>query len=143
MSFWKVHAGSFCVSVIHQTPTWTTGSLMCTRDHSYACVYTQGGWVHRQRVSTTFFTLKKLSQIFVCAHDTNAKTNMTFAVDWALKTNLSIYEYKRLKYEQQVSGNSLTHTTKEATYKCSVYSLFFPILLYVDIIKQCYMCCLP
>ena len=38
----KVHAGSFLVSVIHQTLTWTTGSLMCVRDHSYVCVYTQG-----------------------------------------------------------------------------------------------------
>ena len=37
-----VHAGSFPVSVIHQTLTWTTGSLTCVHDHSYACVYTQG-----------------------------------------------------------------------------------------------------
>ena len=36
----KVHAGSFCVSVIQQTLTWTTGSFKCIRDHSYACVYT-------------------------------------------------------------------------------------------------------
>ena len=34
----KVHAGSFSVSVIHQTLTWTTGSLACVHDHS--CVYT-------------------------------------------------------------------------------------------------------
>ena len=32
----------FCVTVIHQTLTWTTGSLMCVREHSYACVYTWG-----------------------------------------------------------------------------------------------------
>ena len=32
----------FRVSVIHQSLTWTTGSLTCVRDHSYACVYTQG-----------------------------------------------------------------------------------------------------
>ena len=38
----KVHAGSFRVSVNHRTPTWTTGSLACVCDHSYACVYTQG-----------------------------------------------------------------------------------------------------
>ena len=36
----KMHAGSFCVFVIHQTLTWTTGSSMCVRDHSFACVYT-------------------------------------------------------------------------------------------------------
>ena len=32
---YKVHAGSFRVSVIHRT---LTGSLTCVRDHSYACV---------------------------------------------------------------------------------------------------------
>ena len=42
LSSWqyKVHAGSFRVSVIPQTLTWTTGSLTCIRDHSHACVYT-------------------------------------------------------------------------------------------------------
>ena len=30
----KVHAGSFRVSVIYRTLTWTTGSLTCVRDHS-------------------------------------------------------------------------------------------------------------
>ena len=28
------------VSIIHQALTWTTGSLTCIRDRSYACVYT-------------------------------------------------------------------------------------------------------
>ena len=32
----KVHAGSFRVYVIHRTLTWTTGSLTCVRDRSYA-----------------------------------------------------------------------------------------------------------
>ena len=49
-----VHAGSFRVSIIHRTLTWTTRSLTCVRDHSCACVYTHGGWAHRQRVSTIF-----------------------------------------------------------------------------------------
>ena len=31
----QVHDGSFRVSVIHRTETWTTGSLTCVRDHSY------------------------------------------------------------------------------------------------------------
>ena len=35
---YKVHAGSFPVSVIHRPLTWTTGSLMCVRDNSYTCV---------------------------------------------------------------------------------------------------------
>ena len=38
----KVHAGSFCVSLIHQTLTWTTRSLTCVHDHSCARVYTWG-----------------------------------------------------------------------------------------------------
>ena len=37
-----MHAGSFCVSVIHPTLTWTTGSLTCVRDHSCVHVYTWG-----------------------------------------------------------------------------------------------------
>ena len=40
--YYAVHAGSFRVSVSHQTLTWTTGSLSCARDHSGACVYTHG-----------------------------------------------------------------------------------------------------
>ena len=37
--------GSFRVSVIQRTLTWTTGSLTCVRDHFYACVqYTHGSW---------------------------------------------------------------------------------------------------
>ena len=40
---YKVHAGSFRVSVIHRARTWTTGPLACVRDHSCACVYTPGG----------------------------------------------------------------------------------------------------
>ena len=38
----KVHAGSFRVAVIHRNLTWTTGSLTCVSDHSYACVCTWG-----------------------------------------------------------------------------------------------------
>ena len=38
----KCIAGSFHVSIIHHALTWTTGSLTCVGDHSYACVYTQG-----------------------------------------------------------------------------------------------------
>ena len=38
----SVLAGSFHVSIIHWTLTWTIGSLSCIRDHSCVCVYTQG-----------------------------------------------------------------------------------------------------
>ena len=39
---YKVHAGSFSVSIIHRTLTWTTGSWTWVRDHSCACVYARG-----------------------------------------------------------------------------------------------------
>ena len=59
----KVQAGSFRVSVIHRTVTWSTGSSTCVRGHSCECVYTRGlGWAHQQRISTTFLT-RKNSQI--------------------------------------------------------------------------------
>ena len=40
LSICKVHVGSFRVSVIHRTLTWTSRFLSCVTDHSYACVYT-------------------------------------------------------------------------------------------------------
>ena len=39
LSFCKECARSVRGSVIYRTLTWTTGSLTCARDHSYACVY--------------------------------------------------------------------------------------------------------
>ena len=64
---YKVHAGSFCISVMHLTLTWTTGSLTCISDHSYACVCTQG----LGAVSTIYF-------------DSGGKTltNFSCAPDW-------------------------------------------------------------
>ena len=62
--YFSVHAASFHVSVIHQTLTWNTGSLLCVCDHSCACIYTHRGWAHQQRVSRTFLTQKN-SQIFL------------------------------------------------------------------------------
>ena len=63
----KVHAGSFRVSIIHRTLTWTTGSLMCIRDYCYACVYTRGlGTPHRLWVST-FLTPKTYHKFFLCS----------------------------------------------------------------------------
>ena len=60
----QVHAGSFRVSVIHRTLTWTTRFLTCARDPVYARVYTRGGWAHRQRIRTTFLTRKNSSHTF-------------------------------------------------------------------------------
>ena len=48
----KVHAGSFRVSIIHQTLTWTTGSLTCICDHS--C---DGGWAHWLIVANSWSTV--------------------------------------------------------------------------------------
>ena len=59
-----MHAGSFSVSVIHQTLAWTTGCLMCVCDHSYACVYTKG--LDTQTVSQhNISDSEKVSQIFL------------------------------------------------------------------------------
>ena len=61
----QVHAGSFHLSIIHQTltMTWTTGSLMCIHDHSYACLYTWGlGTLMSQH---NIFDSKKRSPIFL------------------------------------------------------------------------------
>ena len=60
----QMHAGPFRVSVIHQTLTWTSGSLKCVHDHSYACIYTQR--LGTQTMSQhNIFDSEKLSQIFV------------------------------------------------------------------------------
>ena len=63
---YKVHAGSFHVSIIHQTLTWTTWSwrthmIMLTR------VYTHKGWAHWKRDSTTFLTKKNPHKLFLCS----------------------------------------------------------------------------
>ena len=59
-----MHTGSFRVSLIHQTLTWTTGSLTCVRDHSYVRTYTRslGTPTTSQH---NIFDSEKLSQIFL------------------------------------------------------------------------------
>ena len=66
---YKVHAGSFCVIIVHWTLTWTTGSLACVRDHSYAYVYTLGLHGHTDSKSAQHFWLWKNSLSFSCAPD--------------------------------------------------------------------------
>ena len=61
-----LHTGSFDVSVIHQTLTWTVGSLMCVHDHSYACVTTYTGWGgHNVSESAQHFRLGKTDNFFL------------------------------------------------------------------------------
>ena len=58
-----MHVGSFCVSIIHPTPIWTTGSLTCVRDH-YMCVYSPG--LDTPTVSQhNIFDLEKLVKFFI------------------------------------------------------------------------------
>ena len=64
--YYKVHARSFHVSIIHQILKWTTASLTCVRDHSYACVYTW--WLSTATASQHIFDLEKLT-FFSCAPD--------------------------------------------------------------------------
>ena len=63
----QVDAGSFHFAAIHQTLTWTTGSLTCICDHSYACVYTRGLGTPTMS-HNNIFDSEKLSQIFEHAH---------------------------------------------------------------------------
>ena len=54
----------FHVSIIHQTLTWTTGSLSCVRDHSFACICTRGlGTLTSQQN----LTLKNSRKFLLCS----------------------------------------------------------------------------
>ena len=62
-----MYAGSFRVSVIRRTPTWTAGPLSCVsvRDHSYACMHTKG--LGTPTVSQhNIVDLEKLIKFFLC-----------------------------------------------------------------------------
>ena len=61
-----MYAGSFRVSVIHRTLTWTTGSLTCVRDHYYACVYTRGLGTPTASQQNNFDS-EKLTILCVCS----------------------------------------------------------------------------
>ena len=61
---YPVHAGSFRVSVIHRALIWTTGSLTCIHDHSYACICTRGLGTPATS-QHNIFDSEKLSQIFL------------------------------------------------------------------------------
>ena len=55
------------VSVIHQTLTWTTGSMTCVHDHSYACGYIYTGVGHTDNKSAQQFDSEKLTNFCVCS----------------------------------------------------------------------------
>ena len=63
----QVHAGSVHVSIIHQTLTWTAGSLSCICGHFYACIYTGVG--HTNSESAQHVDPEKLSPIFLMQRD--------------------------------------------------------------------------
>ena len=64
-SYFSVHAGSFRVSVIHQTLTWTTGSLTCICDHSCdVYVHTEVGHTDSE---SEHFLLWKTHKFFLCS----------------------------------------------------------------------------
>ena len=53
-----VHAGCFIVSIIHQTLTWTTGSLTCAQMLMHAIAH--GGYGHCKRVCTEVDSGRKI-----------------------------------------------------------------------------------
>ena len=78
----KVHAGSFRVSVIHRTLTWTTGSLTCVRDHSCARIYIiciRASVGHTDHESAQHFLLGK-PHVFLCSSVTRFEPR-AFEVD--------------------------------------------------------------
>ena len=58
----QVHDGSFIVSVIHRTLTWTTGSLTCVCDLSCAFVYTRGLGTTPTTCQHSMYDSEKLAQ---------------------------------------------------------------------------------
>ena len=66
---YKLHAGSFRVSTIHnRNLTWTTGSLTCARDRSCACVYARGLLSTPTRNQhNILFGLGKTHKLFLCS----------------------------------------------------------------------------
>ena len=55
------------VSVIHRTPTWTTGFVTCVRHHSYACLYTRGLVTPTAASQNNIFDSEKLTCLCVCS----------------------------------------------------------------------------
>ena len=65
----KVLAGSFRVSVIHRSQTWTAGSFKCILDRSCACLYTRG--LGTPTASQHILTRKKYKYLLQSRRDSN------------------------------------------------------------------------
>ena len=65
----QVHAGSFRVSVIHRTLTWTTWALTCVRVVILVHVYTHGGCMGTSTASqhNIILTRKNSHKCFLCS----------------------------------------------------------------------------
>ena len=70
---YKVHAGSFRVSVIHRTLKWTTESQFNLRKWSFLCVHvhTGGGWAHSNESAQRFWLRKTHNFVFCSRRDSN------------------------------------------------------------------------
>ena len=70
---------------------------------SYACVYTHGGWAHRQRVSTTFVTPTSKTNMFksqinevaaACGKLLRTKSHyFVCLIDWAVSWSLGLHDW--------------------------------------------------
>ena len=91
----KVYPGSFRVSVIHQSLTWTTRSLTGVCDHSYACVYTQG----LQGTLTVYGVVHKIlsGQIFPEDLNPQCDLNLRIAINNCHTTlwHVMVYHYTK------------------------------------------------
>ena len=103
--YFSVHAGTFCVSVIHQTLTWTTGSLTCVHDHSCAWVYTHRSWAHWHRVSTTFLTRleKKVFLVLLTGFEPSSFGSWVWCfANWATPCPVMINWYTSKKIDTDI-----------------------------------------
>ena len=93
-----MHAGSFHVSIIHRTLAWTTGSVTCVRDHSYACIpYTQGLGTPTAS-QRNIFNSEKLTN-FSCAVDRVRTLGQRISLEsdvlqWPVKRSLLSVKYQ-------------------------------------------------
>ena len=65
---YKVHAGSFCVSIIHRILTWTTWFLTrtCVRDHSCACIIVHTGGCRAHQLASQYNIFDSAKNVQLC-----------------------------------------------------------------------------
>ena len=120
----QVYAGSFCVSVIHQTLTWTTGSLTCVCDHSY--VY--WGWAQRQ-VSTTFFWFAKTYNFLLCSRRGSNLLSLDLESDTLPAELPQCIDQERCLVPSQVINQP--HTSTKLTSSGRLIVAFMLLLLWI------------